>query len=183
MLKIDNIHFDILFDKYGNVYLKNNDIYQLNIDGENVPYFDTYNYEIIDNITTKSTFEYSQKLFPCSGDSPYKLNDKDEDDIIYPDIEEKYGYHNKPFKFYNNLDNVKICNIKDSDICALYDTFVYKDNKLRFISRSPDESSAYEVCIYDNNDILFKLLGEKDVYYTITLNSNLFPILNLKDCP
>jgi len=191
MFNIDNREINIFLDKYGNFYLDDSGIYyQLNIDAKNNPYLEKYNYKILNDTSSeyyssKNKFKKNIKLFPCKNDKEYIILDdttNSDDNLYYPDIEDKYGYHNKPFKIYIKLDNIKIYDIEDSDICALYDIILYKNDSIILISRSYDESSVYEILIYDDNIIEFKLLGDKKKYYNIiSCEGNL--CLNQVDSP
>lgn len=103
--------------------------------------------------------EQNNDYYPEDHDHDITNKDEEDDNIsIDCDTIEKYGEYNYKFDFWNN-NNIAINYREDGDITALYDTYIYDDNKLIFKSHSIDNTSIYRFRIYKNGDILFRLIG------------------------
>ncbi len=66
-----------------------------------------------------------------------------------------------------------IQDIKYGDICALYDTYYYKNNNLCFKSLSRNNDSIYEIKIYSDGKIFLNLKGENKATKFNLILSNL----------
>lgn len=215
----------ISFDVFGNLYLHDNinsdKIYQLNISGKNIPYFDFGNYEIINGYEKKlGTFAFLDKNKSLKTKIKIKIekeiNDYEEDNYnsddeydldgdknidYYPEdndhfddnddskesyddgnqeIDEEniklYGYDNQKFTFWNNINDnpIPIFNRKDGDIMALYDVYIYDNDRLIFKSKSADNSSIYRfrINIDENDDIYFRPIGYTEQQLKLKLNDD-----------
>ena len=98
----------------------------------------------------------------------YENNSEDDADIIDEDNGKMFGYDNVPYKFYKeegfSIDVYDRCN---GDVCPLYDTYIYDNNKLSFISYSANNSSIYRLKLYSDGVIGFRLIGEEEKNYVI----------------
>jgi len=212
--------YNYSFDPFGNLYIlntSNNDIYQVYISGQNVPYLVKGNYNIINKYTNTKNLTLQDKQNALrtkiqkklekqrdeeafDSDDEYYLDNEDdskidyypEDNDYYSDSEEEddeeenstnkhkqlqlideeninsYGERNLEFNFMQNDPTIEINYRIDGEIMALYDTFIYKQNKLVFNSHSKDNSSIYRIRIIDNI-IHFRLIGYNEEKYNIEI--------------
>lgn len=105
----------------------------------------------------------------CPEDSEYLQPNILEDDLIDEDNIKTFGEDNKPFHFSSNSELFEIHNRELGDVSALYDTYIYDNGLLSFISVSPLKNSSYRLRIVDisNNTIIlfFRPIGsvEKNI--------------------
>jgi hypothetical protein len=98
--------------------------------------------------------------------------EEDNNDIIDEDNVNAYGERNLEFKFLqNDVDKMEINYRENGNVMALYDTYIYENNKLIFNSRSSDNSSIYRFKITGNN-IYCRLIGGVECKYTIKCVDN-----------
>jgi hypothetical protein len=184
---------NICFDRYGNLYFKvDNRMYQVNIDGQNRPYADLGKYseinkQFLDKDVKYNTFKLSHKellknkindeLEEDIRDDEDVISDTEElaiesDSIIYEEIENKYGVHNKPFGFSYVDPNyeIPVDYRENGDIIALYDTYVYDKDSLCFKSYSREEESIYELKIFSGGSVGFKPTGNPERSYELVYN-------------
>jgi hypothetical protein len=92
-------------------------------------------------------------------------------DLIDEDNINMYGHHNQPFKFsdLSSADPTTIKNIDGEDISALYDTYVYDNNILKFYSNSKTNDSLYVLRIDTNGSITLRLNGSYETNYELLL--------------
>lgn len=190
--KIYSIPAEISFDIYGNLYLSFSKImddvnyniffdnnyeyleYQINVDKYNKLTFEYGDYKIIDydhKIKVKKII--SEKLSELIEDTlDIKINDSDDDsDVsIDDDIVQKYGQSNVKFIFSDDK-LFSINNRYNGDIMALYDTYCYEKNNLKFYSKNPLEESFYNINL-KNDKLYFEIIGEKKILYDLYVNKN-----------
>lgn len=102
-------------------------------------------------------------------------NDSDQDyAIIDEDIINQYGADNLPFKFLcrdpTNPHNFTVK--KGYDVCALYDIYVYIDEKLVLLSCSQTNSNTYIMHIVDNKDIHFRSVDSAGDDYKLCVKND-----------
>lgn len=203
--RIVSIPGKLSFDIYGNMYLSFEHIkddtnystyfedkyeyleYQINIGKCNELIFDYDDYKIIDDsckIRTKKI--KGQKLsdmisnrlniddsFP---DNKYFDSDSESEHSIDEDVVNMYGDNNPKFVFSND-DTFKIHNRQHGSVTALYDTCVYSNDQLQFISSNPTEESFYRMII-KNDIITMKITDSKETLYKLLVlpNGNVFAL-------
>lgn len=189
-LNIENIEYQVLFDEFGNFFLKSQDhFYQLEINGANIPYFEQEN----PNQFTFNTKDKLNKIIPLGENTLkkqvnkeikeqdenyeeyfYEKNDFNEeensesDDFIDEDNDTKFGEFNTKFLFSApDIFNYSIV-YHNEPIAALYDTYIYKDANLVFRSYSKTDHSLYILKIDLTLDKLsFRCIGSSDNVYQI----------------
>ncbi len=189
----------IFFDLGGNLYFKFNDvIYDLNINSTNMLECDVCNINVNDLEKINVSYEELKLI-----DSPNSLKGKIKKEIDVNDIhcsdEHKYLYENEDYIDYDDDSDYEDQNefvkfmstgekieVYDFDMSvSLYDTIIYNDDiehgsicfKTNIINMMP----PYRLKLYKNGIISFRSLGDKEIYYNITIQSNtiqLVPILN-----
>ena len=109
----------------------------------------------------------------------YYLSDESDSetyDLIYEDIEKKFGNHNKRFNFFSirkNLDDDELINSREhGDVCALYDTYIYDHNMLCFKSSAQNNDSCYRIKLYSNGNIIFRPIGYSEQNYKLILDND-----------
>jgi hypothetical protein len=188
----------ITFDVYGNLYI--NDTYQLNVDGCNIPYLESGEYNILDNKSKVKISKITEERFLLKEKvrDTLKLDDNssEEDEIDYypenneqydqsseseeinEDIIKKYGEHNIPFNFGNSAFGDDIIKERNNgDIMALYDTYLYDNNNLVFKSNSNDNSSIYVLKIWTDGSILFRPIGYKEAKYRVGSENDILSLV------
>ena len=107
-------------------------------------------------------------------DNDYYHDDSDDDDDTYEIIDDdninRYGDMNSEFSFMNNDIEIKINYRENGDVMALYDTYIYNNDKLVFCCRSKDDSSIYRLRIIGDN-IYFRLIGDREQKYTVKVSN------------
>lgn len=101
-------------------------------------------------------------------------DDSNDIDIMDEENIKLYGQNNRKFTFWNNtFDNlIPIFDRNDGDIMALYDVYIYNNDKLVFKSNSPDNTSIYRFRInISNGDIYFRPVGYPEKQFTLNLNN------------
>lgn len=111
-------------------------------------------------------------------DSDSNEGEDEEYEIIDEDNINKYGEMNLEFNFMKNTEEIEINYRENSDVMALYDTYIYNNDKLIFCSRSKDNSSIYRIRIIGDN-IYCRLIGSNEQQYNIKVLEN----GNLELCP
>lgn len=165
-MKINGIDENIHVDSHGNFYVEHkNKLYQLNVDGNNEPYFDPGDYSIIsdntpskcDMVITKSDTFVNDRYFPEDNGHVYKNIEYDDDQYI---VDEPL------FVFYNKkTDKINVYDRDNGDINALYDIFIYDDvdtnvnSQLVFQSKLPNEICAYRANVYTSGKFFFRSIG------------------------
>ncbi len=168
-------YYETSFDLYGSMYLNlNNCAYQLCVDNKNKPYFDLGDYKILDGKTVLFGSILDMSTFSDNlPDSNYEDSDDENSDYEYNDdpdpfgtVNEKYFPEEKDYlfsvpaknhmkkKFYfcklsDNI-NIQVNNRNNGDINALYDTFIYQDNKCKFRSKLLGEPPLYVLRVYED---------------------------------
>jgi hypothetical protein len=218
-------HLMISFDEYGNLYLNDsanqNQAYQLNISGKNIPYFDFGYYKIIseytgkaktfvaldkDSLKTKIKTEIEREFDNYNSDDEYDLENNidyypEDTDYLNNEDENENGDENEnengdeneddynenednhKFTFWTNIINnqFSIFNRENGDIMALYDVYIYKDDKLMFRSNSIDNSSIYRFKINVNGDIHFRPIGHVEKKFKLELDNCLLKFVETKE--
>jgi len=184
-ITVDNKKIIILFDRYGNIYLENNNnLYELEIDKKNNPIITNINNnkqeEILNiNKITINKNKLQQKIIDEDNeeykeieDKEYTINGKIKEIIIDEDNINEYGIYNKPFIFYSpKYSETKIIDM-DQNISALYDTYIYENNTLIFVSKSCEEESIYRLILHTNGIIQFRNIGENNRQYRLNINND-----------
>ena len=100
-------------------------------------------------------------------DSFYEVSFLDDDLLI------KYGEHNKKFKFsnVNPVYNVPVNVRKFGDITSLYDTYIYKNEKLCFKSCSVDDEAIYRIRLLTKGEFWFRSIGRVEKLYNLVIDS------------
>lgn len=117
----------------------------------------------------------------CPENSLYFNTNKEENEqeFIDEDNLKKYGPDNMPFVFLMQEDNqIEVADREFGDIAALYDTYMYENNRLFFASRSSKllKNSCYIIRLIINDDIqlFFRPIGYREKEYSIkVINENL----------
>jgi hypothetical protein len=144
------------FDTFGNLYFHfRNIIYQINI------------------LDTKIIFDTYIQSYPSSYSCTITYSDDEiEDTQLYctHDLSEyDFGKNNIPFNFSDHSINSILIENRD-DICALYDTYIYQNNKIYFSSLSYAVDSIFIIQI-ENNKIGFKFIHDTNlIMYYVTFN-------------
>lgn len=189
--------YNLNFDEFGNLYIENNiNIFQINISGKNFPYAELGNFAKlslsnlpINNITIQeknnqlkdqvdqeeNSSEESPELDYFPEESEYFLNSPDctNSEESFDDENIKiYGINNKKFKFYSDNQNKIIYKRENGDITALYDTYIYNQEKLKFVSNSAEQDSIYRLNIHTNGYLFFRPIGYPEINYKLFLDSD-----------
>jgi len=199
--KNEIINIKISFDEFGNLYFEDNYIiYQININSKNNLYADIGDYKLLSNENNfkKSKFSLDKKLtkkikndldnnyfeenyYPEDNEYYEYSFINDDHDIYYnEDVIKKYGTNNQPFNFStNNTYNIfPVNNRENGHVMALYDSYVYKNNKLLFKSNSYNNESYYRLNIHLEGYIYFRPIGNSITKYNpIKLSSSNIIIL------
>ena len=169
--KNEPVILNIFFDSYGNLYLHTNeDCFQVNIDKNNLPIGDRGNYKILGHYNDIRTDSLLNKALDHE-----RPNNLEEDKIVNEDVIKRYGYHNREFCFSNLKDSYKIpvYEIENEEIAALYDTSVYINENICFMSSSESHESIYEFSVCNNGTIKFNLMGSQQRTFKIKLFENM----------
>lgn len=177
---IDINNYKICFDPYGNLYFEelNNYIdpttYQINVDKNNMPYFDSGNYDIIEKaIINKNPINIEEDI-PNDDNNDKPIYDVTHDYVIEmgDDWEEALCEDNPKFDFECNIDN--FCDERENgDVSALYDTEIYDaNNNLIVRSTSSDMGSIYNLKIYLDGRATFNCKSYTPILYKISLNES-----------
>jgi hypothetical protein len=169
--------------------------YQLNINARNKLYLDYYDFNIQNkNVCFDKKFLIEQNKLKKKAQENINLAkqelEDEEDEIYVPededlflegsevvdddifdvnDGEETEGSTESTFEFYNNSQiatSIKIME-RDVEIDALYNSYVYEDNKLVSMARSC--FSGYIIKLYNTGVIQFRPIGGKEINYRLTL--------------
>jgi hypothetical protein len=175
-----SFNFIISFDPYGNIYFDGSQnshdpyfttpsslIFQLNVDRDNKPYLDNSNYDIINENVPINKLKIVETNIIDEEEDDYIIEfDEDGNEILCND-------DNPPFTFYYNNEDIQICERENGDICALYDSEIYDENKNPKIhSFSGDNASIYKLKIFLNDDIYFNCIDNSDIKYRLVINEN-----------
>ena len=147
-----NLYFDLSKykdDDYFSVQLTES-LYQMGVDKNNLPIGESGIYKIIEH-----------------NDIIYDKN------MIDTDVTEKYGESNIMFdmKTYT-APSIDINDREDGDICALYDTYIYKNKDLCTKSESANGESLYEFIVHLEGDFLFRPKVDKINKYEVRIKKN-----------
>ena len=105
-------------------------------------------------------------------DSSEEDNGTIHNDIIDENNINNYGEMNLEFNFMkNDTDTIEINYRENGDVMALYDTYIYNNNKLVFTSHSKDNSSIYRLRIEGDN-IYCRSIGGVEHKYVIKILEN-----------
>jgi hypothetical protein len=76
------------------------------------------------------------------------------------------------YKIYCNIDNFNILKelYVDENVIADYDSFLYQNNDLVFVSKLNIYNPSFRILIYDTNKIILKVIDKKDIIYSISYN-------------
>jgi hypothetical protein len=174
--QIGEDRLSIHIDTYGNLYFEHNHkLFQLNVDKNNRPYFESGEYNIIEEGKRYRNFGKIIKLSKLN-DSKYFVEENEysfirTNDDIYAG--EEYAddidrMNNPPFEFYKSDEyDIEIAEREFGQIDALYDIFIYEENntktnkesKLVFRSELPHEFCTYRVCIASHCKFYFRSHG------------------------
>jgi hypothetical protein len=96
------------------------------------------------------------------------------DQYIDEDNIKNYGYDNKKFDFWSSGSEniIPILYRKDSDIMALYDTYIYDNNNLIFKSNSPNNDSIYRFRLNTSGEIYYRIIGQVEKKFKLMFNEN-----------
>lgn len=187
----------ISIDTIGNLYLSlleyDNRCYQININARNELYLDHYDHNITsldpwpckpflveeNNLKKKIETECAEEeeeddeeeIYIPEEENIYLEAEEYNDDIF--DVNEDTINDEYDFDFFANNSNMKVLE-RDNDIGALYNSYVYEDSKLIFMSRS---NTAYIVKLYNDATILFRPIGSREIKYNIIITDNNINIL------
>lgn len=165
-------NLDLYIDRYGNLYFDfNNTVYEIEIDRFNVPNLSIINLDSLKNIDDYKLDNINNYIEDSEENDEYKDTETSDDFMIDDDNINKFGYNNLPFNFYSNTDStIKI--IDGSDICALYDTYIYDNDQIIFISSSKNNDSIYKLQLHNDGKIVFTNVGEEGKNYKIFINAD-----------
>lgn len=173
----------MFFDSVGNLYIKNNsDTYQINIDGKsclewtktkceiydkikceiinsNDKYYNITLENVINNVTIDGNSEGDYLDYLTKGNCEYVNNDDEDDEC---------------FTFYSNIDvinnDILVYNT-DETVCALYETIIYRNNKILFRTKN-NQLPLYRLFInLDNNICYLKPTGSPAKQFTLEITS------------
>lgn len=184
---------DIIFDIYGNLYYHvDNKYYMLIIDKNNLPDTELYetltlksekNYHHIqpnmqkNKLSHKAIEEYIEEnddenidtqFIYRPEDNDYIVDDLNDDDI---EIEEMFGDLNLPFNILSKSDINNVYHVEESDICALYDTYIYNDGVLVQSMKSQMNDSLYIVRV-EKNMLHLRCIGEQGKLFNVEYKDN-----------
>lgn len=182
------------FDKFGNLYLDfplNKQTFQIDLDKNGCPVGYIGEYTILDiepkqnklftfdvvqeDLDIKMDKELNEELVDLEEDS-YIIKDLDDESDSSYNYDEFLGIENKEFIFgSNNGLSFPVLYRDFGDVCALYDTYIYKDSIIEFISKSSVNPSPYRIKIYlGSNCISVHTVGQNELKYKINyLNGDL----------
>jgi hypothetical protein len=118
---------------------------------------------------------HTEELDDDDPENPYEIEDEDHyvdsgDDepelVVDEEKSRQYGDDNKPFTFSTSVGIENLVNDRNNgDICALYDTYIYRDNNLSVKSTSSDNSSIYRIKCYSDGAVFCRLTTDVDVRF------------------
>lgn len=187
-------NYAVSFDTYGNIYLNdipNNETYQLNVNGKNIPYLEKGEYKILNECHNKfGTFSLLDKNTSLKArikkiQLENNVNYDSDDDYDLDGDNQMLDYYPEDNDHYVNdkSDNDEENQIFDEDLIKHYGD---QNSEFKFWSSSPDQSfkinsrengdiaALYDVFIYDENDnLIFKSVSsENNSIYRIRLFMN-----------
>lgn len=126
-------------------------------------------YDDEDFLENENDYKYNDE-FDDESDNEYEDNNY----YTFEDIENKYGTGNKRFRFSSNFtENIGISLRKNGEICALYNSYIYKNEELCFRSESSDDyASCYCLKISYNGSIKFGSLGQEEHQYQLVFRDS-----------
>lgn len=172
---IDEHTVPIHIDTHGNLYLEyNNNLFQLNVDRNNEPLFETGDYSVVSdhsdipivrgNITKSEKFVSDKYFIEENGHTLIKKEVNKSDEYTVDTFGDD-NFTDSNFEFYEMGVNVDIKERENGDINALYDTFIYDDSdtesysKLIFQTKIPNEICIYRTIIYTSGKFYFRPIG------------------------
>jgi hypothetical protein len=158
------------FDTCGNLYAHHNDkVYQVCIDAKNNLYLDPGDYSIITSSEVEFGYIIDIDRKKTKQDVSIMSDDEDDEydfdpygavsDKFYPE-EHNYMFsipaqNHQDVKFYfckrPYVKNISIVKRTNGDINALYDTFIYKNDKCIFRTKLIGDPPLYVISIHGNN--------------------------------
>jgi len=154
---------NIFFDEYGNLFLESlNDVYQLEVDGKNVLYLEKCKSQIMDQINKKfGTIDYHDS----------ESDDEREDEVI---DEQQYKIYGEVMKFKYYGESIRICEVKQDNVPALYDCYLYKKgyDSPYFVSKSGDGFSIFDIKIHSNGNFVLNPKSSPEKIYKLTINTD-----------
>lgn len=177
---------DVYFDTCGNMYIEYMEkMHQICIDGKNDIYTDVADYSILSHDSIECGYIMDIEKNTSNKETVMDIIEQDEDDVNSDDefydendpfgsvsdrfyVEEKdymfsisvEDYSLSQFYFCKRLgtDNFLINKRKNGDINALYDTFIYNNDKCLFRSKLIGEPPLYVVKVYPHH------INLRDIY-------------------
>jgi len=186
-IKNNNIEGKIYFNSYGNIYIElNKNTYKIYIDKNNVPYGENVNdkfskpYNNIQKFILRNDNMLSRKIkgiisINCfrEDDEYIDINKNNDSYMINEDVTDMYGMQNIEFNFTKLDSHNKEINVYQyEDVCALYDTYLYENGKLIFVSKSYNNSSLFRINIHNNGYIYIRSIGDEDRKYNLEYREN-----------
>lgn len=193
-INIGDNELDFFFDNKGNAYLKYKDkISQIGVDKDNMPYCEKGEYIINGEYEEKIEQMYEDTYKDESHEEHDEIRsddgvlDEDYDENVYCSVDDDIYYEEKnhyysistknlsatKFYFCSTGANVDIFKIKDSNILALYDTFVFTNNDCIYRSKLLGEPPLYVLKVYNNGNIGFRdMCSSTDKYYKIIIEND-----------
>lgn len=195
-----NCKFIFFFDKYGNAYLDGREtsygkILKLGISKTNgleieedftIIDDEDYDYKRLTSITkinslTAKLKEDEKKL---QKDKIREFYDEDIDDNYYPEDDHYYVEQSddededylaiddyQEFSFCSN-DKIKLVNIENEEINALYETIVYDNGNVLCKSTLNNSSIPFRIMIHTNGKIIVKTTGTSEKSFRLCLNED-----------
>lgn len=186
-MSISKDNYNISFDTYGNLYFEdkiNTKVYQLNVDGKNIPYLDQGQYKVLNkspiNINTFVLLDKNTSLKARIKKIQANHNMNDDDDYNSDDDFDLEGdgnvidYYPEDNDHYNNLndDSENDSGMNDEDKIKMYGS---QNLQFNFWASSPDSpieinyredgdiTALYDVYIYDeHNNLIFKSTSKQE---------------------
>jgi len=173
----------VTLDDNGNLYFTRNDnkTYQIDIDKHNNPKAEYANYDIIEQVNVDLSFASEQNVIPedmlneIMNDDDQAEQTAEEQMLMY--FPEKYNtlmnnYKNCEFVFHKIDDTIQVHKRNNGHISALYDTLVFKDDRLIFESINVKDHSIYVIKVCNNGTVIFRQIGDPEKYYKISVDGD-----------
>lgn len=152
----------LLFDKGGNLFIEYNNVFYELVHDDIKLSFDKIELKNIDD-----SYEIKQLMLCADGSVCDHVDDSDPEPYVC---------------FYQDPTNTCFAVLEDDSYPTLYDTYIYKNNRLCGHSELVNDSPIYRICIYlDKSQIIIKQIIGKTHIYLLGVKDNELHVSNIGD--